>query len=186
MYNLRDFVKKGLKESMGLLDADEILAESTSAEEWWNCLPGKRRKKVCEALGLSKGKDRSLFSKLSKGVQSEIEAYYSKHKGKVEQVEVGAEVLEEAREKPGKMFVSAVLPMKVLDRIEEVFGDTDPDVYSAARRIREKVIKAIDRVVSPALAMAIIDVKYALNGSKDRAKADILDAAKMAGVKVGR
>lgn len=89
MDNLRDFIRKGLKESMGLSDVDEILAEAKSAEEWWNSLPGKRKRKVCEALGLSKGKDRSLFSKLSKGVQSEVEAYYSKHKGKVEHVENG-------------------------------------------------------------------------------------------------
>jgi hypothetical protein len=98
MDNLRDFVKKGLKENIGLSDWDEILAEAKSAEEWWNSLPGKRKRKVCEALGLSKGKDRSLFSKLSKGVQSEVEAYYSKHRGKVEQTEIGNEGIDETRE----------------------------------------------------------------------------------------
>ena len=86
MDEMRKFIQGGLLEGMkpSVMPDEEILAESKSAEEWWDRLPGKRRKRVSVILGMSKGKDRVPFKKLDNGAQSEIEAYFVKHKGKVE------------------------------------------------------------------------------------------------------
>lgn len=69
---------------------------SDKADSWWDNLPGKRKKKVVNVLGLSKGKDVSLFSKMSPGEQSEIEAYFVKHQGKVEGLDDEGNELDES------------------------------------------------------------------------------------------
>ena len=55
-------------------------------EAWWDNLPGKRKNKVLKYLGLPKSEKR-LFAKLAASNRSELEAYFIKHKGKVEWLE---------------------------------------------------------------------------------------------------
>ena len=72
---IHDFLKKEVLDNF---------AESKSVGSWWDNLPGKRRKKVVGILGMSKGKDNSLFDKLDPDEQAEISAYFGKHQGRVE------------------------------------------------------------------------------------------------------
>lgn len=51
---------------------------------WWEKLPGKLRKRVAGILGFSKGKDNAIFSELSPGERSDVEAYFVNHNGRVE------------------------------------------------------------------------------------------------------
>lgn len=83
-------VGKELREILGL-------AESTSADtsEWWEKLPGKKRRKVCDILGISKSKDISDYASMTDDEQSEVETFYSKHKGRVEEILRDGEVLSE-------------------------------------------------------------------------------------------
>jgi len=77
-----------------VLGRKESLAESKSVTSWWDNLPGKRRRKVVDILGMSKGKDNKLFGKLDSDEQSEIRAYFEKHKGKVEAIELADNMME--------------------------------------------------------------------------------------------
>jgi len=80
--DLRNYVRESLKQRA--TGNDVVLAEAKSVEAWWDRLPGKRRKKVVDILGMSKGKDSNQYTKLDADEQAEISAYYKKHKGKVE------------------------------------------------------------------------------------------------------
>lgn len=72
------------------------LAESKSVADWWESLPGRRRRKVCDLLGISKGKDVADYDSLDDDEKSEVEAFFVKHKGKVEDEEFGGQVVDEA------------------------------------------------------------------------------------------
>jgi hypothetical protein len=84
MYELKEEVRRTLRRH-ALYEDD--LAESKSAEQWWNGMSKKMKSKVSSVLGLSKGKESVLFLKMSPGEKNEIEAYFGKHRGKVESVE---------------------------------------------------------------------------------------------------
>jgi hypothetical protein len=76
---------------------DEVFVEAKTGE-WWDRLPGKRRNKVVAILGLDKGKSKTLYDKLDSDEQSEVSAYFKKHKGRVEGFEdEGEDVLSEAK-----------------------------------------------------------------------------------------
>jgi len=53
---------------------------------WWDGLTAKKKLKVVAILGLSK-RDAKAFLKLARSTQLEVEAYYAKHKGKIEGVD---------------------------------------------------------------------------------------------------
>lgn len=89
--DMRVYVRESLLKSA--TGNDVQLTEAKSVEAWWDRLPGKRRKKVVNILGMSKGKDGKLFAKLDADEQAEISAYYKKHKGKVEGFEDEGEPL---------------------------------------------------------------------------------------------
>jgi len=84
MSEMKDYVEKSLREIV----LGDVLAEAKSVDDWWDKLPGKRRSRVVSILGMSKGKDKSLFSKLEPDEQEEISAYYRKYKGKVEGINI--------------------------------------------------------------------------------------------------
>ena len=77
-------------ENLGMQLREEVLgsrlslAESKNGQSWWDGLTTGKRKKVVSILGMSKGKEKKLFDDLDADEQSEIKAYYQKHKGKVE------------------------------------------------------------------------------------------------------
>lgn len=80
--SMKEFVRSTLRKY-----ALAEVKNSGNASSWWDHLPGKRKKKVVAVLGLSKGKDRALFARLSPGEQDEIRTYFTKHQGRVEDVE---------------------------------------------------------------------------------------------------
>lgn len=61
----------------------EVKSEG-NVETWWDKLPGKRKSKVINVLGLSKGKDKSVFLNLTDSEKNEVSAYFLKHHGRVE------------------------------------------------------------------------------------------------------
>lgn len=77
-------IKKQLR---AMVLGEETLVEAKSVDVWWEKLPGKLRRKVCDILGLDKGEDIKVFSKLSPSAQDEVASYFRKHKGRVEGVE---------------------------------------------------------------------------------------------------
>jgi hypothetical protein len=83
MYELKEEIRRTLRRH-ALYEDD--LVESKSAEQWWNGMSKKMKVKVLSVLGLSK-KESVLFSKMSPSEKNEIEAYFGKHRGKVESVE---------------------------------------------------------------------------------------------------
>jgi len=83
--DVKEMVHEGLRKEV--FKDGEVLAEGKSVEQWWDRLPGKRRAKVVGILGMSKGKNNSVFGKLDPDEQAEISAYFKKHKGKVEEVD---------------------------------------------------------------------------------------------------
>lgn len=93
MENIFDNIKEVLREYIEQIS----LMEAKSAEAWWDRLPGKRKAKVVGFLALDKKSGKKIFSKLDADERSEIEAYFVKHKGKVEGVENGGKSLEEAK-----------------------------------------------------------------------------------------
>lgn len=72
-----------------------VLVEAKNVQDWWEGLPGGRRRKVCDILGLNKGKDIADFDSFSEDEQAEIEAYFNKYKGKVEGEEIEGNLLSE-------------------------------------------------------------------------------------------
>jgi hypothetical protein len=86
MDELRESIRRTLRENV--LGEDYLAeAKSSGAGGWWDGMSRKSKGKVVSVLGLSKGKDKVSFSKLSPGEQSEVDAYFMKHRGKVEGVE---------------------------------------------------------------------------------------------------
>jgi len=86
--DLFEDVKGALLERVKSGDKDKLLIqEAKGVGDWWDKLPGKRKQKVVQILALDKNSNRKLFSKLDADEQSEIEAYFKKHKGRVESVE---------------------------------------------------------------------------------------------------
>lgn len=79
MEDVKDFIQNRLMSRLS-----DVLAEGESASSWWDALEASDKKKVVGILGLSKGKDKASFSKLDDDEQSEITAYFKKHKGVVE------------------------------------------------------------------------------------------------------
>jgi hypothetical protein len=79
MKDVKDFIQNRLMDRLS-----DVLAESKGASSWWDALEVSDKKKVVDILGLSKGKDKASFSKLDDDEQSEITAYFRKHKGVVE------------------------------------------------------------------------------------------------------
>lgn len=61
------------------------LNEAKGAGDWWNSLAMDGKKKIASILGFKMDK-RISFTSLPSGLRSELEAYYVKHKGKVESV----------------------------------------------------------------------------------------------------
>jgi hypothetical protein len=91
--NLCEDVKGALREHvLSESNSDQLLRESKNAEVWWDKLPGKRKKKVVSILGLDTNLTRKLFSQIDAEDQSEIEAYFTKHKGRVESIELDERV----------------------------------------------------------------------------------------------
>ena len=83
MSELNESVKKSLRASVlgvGFVEAKK----RESVEAWWNGLPGKKRGRLCEILGLDKGKSRVLYGKLRAAEQDEVASYFRKHGGIVE------------------------------------------------------------------------------------------------------
>lgn len=54
--------------------------------EWWDGLTTMKRMTVCNALGLSKSDSKKSFNGLSRSIQFEIDTFYFKNSGKVEQI----------------------------------------------------------------------------------------------------
>lgn len=81
--------KEQIRESLRVVALDEKsnFTESKNVENWWDTLPGKKRLKVLDILGISKGRDVKLFEKLEPGMQAEISAYFGKYGGQIESVE---------------------------------------------------------------------------------------------------
>jgi len=78
---VRDFLRS---ETLGKNLAEIKKGLAKNPEDWWTNLPGKMKRKVCDILGLSKGKDIADFSSFEDGEQNEISAYFEKHHGVVE------------------------------------------------------------------------------------------------------
>lgn len=90
-----DDVKEVVRQRVLRTESTSPLGEvKDDAESWWDRLPGKRKDKVRDHLGLSKGASTKAFSRFSKSVQAEIEAYFIKYKGKVEGIDFDADVVE--------------------------------------------------------------------------------------------
>lgn len=82
--NVIDDIKGAVRRGV-LVRQVPVLGESKdSIGDWWDRLPGKRRKKVCEYLGLSQNEKNKTFDRLADSARSEVEAYYHKHQGRVE------------------------------------------------------------------------------------------------------
>jgi len=79
--DMSEWIKKTLREKV--IEEDRDLVES-KVSEWWGLLPFKVRKKLVKYLGLAKATAREDWGKMDDAIQSEIEAYFIKHKGKVE------------------------------------------------------------------------------------------------------
>lgn len=93
MINIFENTTEALRESIEQIS----LCEAKSAEDWWDRLPGKRKAKVVGFLALDKKSGKKIFSKLDADERSEVEAYFAKHKGKVEGIEDGGKSLDEER-----------------------------------------------------------------------------------------
>lgn len=76
--DLREEIRSGLLHyALGKLE------ETKGSRGWWDALDMDGKKKVAGILGFKMGK-KVAFTSLSPSLQSELEAYYVKHKGKIE------------------------------------------------------------------------------------------------------
>lgn len=78
-------VKKLLKRKLRKRGGSFGESKIGGAIGWWDGMSVKKKLKVVSILGLSK-RDAKAFNKLARSTQLEVEAYYSKHKGKIEGV----------------------------------------------------------------------------------------------------
>jgi hypothetical protein len=82
---MKSFVHDFLRsEILGKNLAEIKKGSAKNPEDWWTNLPGKMKRKVCDILGLSKGKDIADFGSFDDGEQDELSAYFKKHGGLVE------------------------------------------------------------------------------------------------------
>jgi hypothetical protein len=84
---MKSFVRDSLRRAMENEDVELFEIKKGSAknvESWWENLPGKLKRKVCDILGLDKGRDLSGFDTFDSSEQDEISAYWKKHKGVIE------------------------------------------------------------------------------------------------------
>jgi hypothetical protein len=141
----------------------EYFAEGKTVSSWWDKLPGKRRQRVIDILGLGKGKDKRLYQKLDADEQDEIASYYSKHKGKVEDVGL---------DEGSRPLKNIVLSLAVT--IEEM--ETDPD-YVHRKDVKvspyiDNVAGAIKELRSFKEVPSDVFSALALNKNKMKAAAD--------------
>jgi hypothetical protein len=81
MMDLREEIRNGLlRHALG-----NRLNESKGAGSWWDALSMDGKKKVASMLGFKLGK-KVAFIALTPSLQSELEAYFVKHKGKIESI----------------------------------------------------------------------------------------------------
>ncbi len=81
--DLFENVEESLRRRVMAGQFSPVVESKNKVAAWWDILPGKRKDKVCEYLGLSKS-EKKMFGKLSPSTQSELEAYFAKYKGRVE------------------------------------------------------------------------------------------------------
>lgn len=111
---LEKYIRESLRE---IVLGDDVLVESKSVGDWWDKLPGKRREKVLDILGMNKGKDTRIFDKLDPEDQSEISAYFKKYKGKVEGVDDdGKSIVEMSM---NKEFADKYMPGEYISRASD-------------------------------------------------------------------
>jgi hypothetical protein len=81
MMDLREKIRDGLlRHALG-----NRLNEAKGTGSWWDALSMDQKKKVSTMLGFKLGK-KIAFTALAPSLQSELEAYFVKHKGKIESV----------------------------------------------------------------------------------------------------
>lgn len=79
--DLREEIRYGLlRHALG-----SKLNEAKGAGSWWDALAMDGKKKVASMLGFKMGKKVS-FAAMAPSLQSELEVYFVKHKGKIESV----------------------------------------------------------------------------------------------------
>jgi hypothetical protein len=81
MMDLREEIRDGLlRHALG-----NRMNEAKGAGSWWDALSMDGKNKMASMLGFKLGK-KVAFTALNPSLQSELEAYFAKHRGKVESV----------------------------------------------------------------------------------------------------